>query len=253
MRQQVVAFYATALATGALVQVAAVPDQSITLATPFLYVPPKWNKLLYGAAFGSLGDTTRAQLQSPSLREMFFPDISPINATGSADNYFEYFDASRNPIQLQTGEQLGAFVQTSSAAELVTVVCILGDDKVTPSSGQSFPAFATATPTLVAGQWVNGALTFPQPLPAGDYDIIGMRAFGTGLTAARLVFVGESAQSRPGVFAQSTGLTMGQPMFRQGNNGTYGRFNNVTPPTVDHLGAVGAITSSFVFDLVKVA
>jgi hypothetical protein len=251
MGQQMLAYYATGLATGVLTQVAAVPDQSLTLNGSFIYVPPKYNKILYAAASGSAGTVTRAQLQSPSLREMYFPDISPITPTQSFDLFNMYYDCSRNPIQIQTAEQLGAFVQTASGAELCTVVVILGDDKVTTANGQAFTAFATATPTLVAGQWVNAALTFPQPLPAGDYDIIGMRASGAGLTAARLVFVGPSAVSRPGVLAQSSQLVAGQTFFRQGANGVLGTFNNVTPPTIDHLGAAGAITSSFFFDLVK--
>jgi hypothetical protein len=88
-------------------------------------------------------------------------------------------------------------------------------------------------------------------LPAGSYDIIGMRAVSTGAIAARLVIPG--FEWRPGVIAYDAVGDVELPRFRYGNAGVFGRFTHDSPPTVDFL-SVSADTSETVFlDVVKVA
>jgi hypothetical protein len=251
MSMHMIAYQQTGgFATGALVSVPSIVDPATASSGGGYLVPPKYNKVLYAACADVGGNVTRAQLQSPSLREVFFPDITPINLAGPFDLAKIYDDKSDSPMQLQTAEVLNFFIQTSVAGDSVTGLVILADDVQPDVKGKIYSIQATSTPTLVAGTWVNGPLTFNQPLPAGDYDIVGWRVSAAGLVAARLVFLGQSAVTRPGVLAQSTVGVAGDALFRNGYAGLFGTFNNVTPPSVDHIGAAGAITAFHTFDLI---
>jgi hypothetical protein len=252
MPQHMVAFFQNAgFTVNALTAIAPVADPTVNIQGTQLYVPTKYNKVLYAGVAEPAGLLVRAQLQSPSLRELYYPDIQPLSPTNSFDLFNMLIDQGSSPMELKISEPLAFYVSVSAAGGVPTALVILGDDKVNPVSGKIMSIYATSVPTLVAGTWVNGPLTFNQLLPVGDYDIVGWRAYGTGLTACRLVFIGASSVTRPGVFGQSTNATVGQPFFRQGYNGVYGTFNYITPPTVDHIGTAGAITCYHIFDLIK--
>ena len=101
---------------------------------------------------------------------------------------------------------------------------------------------------MSAGSWVNTALTFNSTLPSGTYQVVGMRAEGANLVAARLVFVG--GQFRPGVAAASAANLALFNRFRNGQIGVFGAFDVNQPPTLDCLGVTDT-SQEVVLDLIK--
>lgn len=254
MPLHLVAFAQSVLSSGTFQAINPVPDPTVNIQNPNLLVPDKYNQLASAAALvkgNSVG--TKAQFQSPSLRELFFPTIDPIILGSTFDGITDFWDQRDQPLPLVTNEGLNFFNDgggNGTTAQDVYGIAILTDAKIAPASGVTFSMRATSAAALVARTFVNAPLVFDQNLPVGNYDIIGMRAQGTGLVAARLVFIGPSSITRPGVPAQLGPSSEMVPMFRNGQAGLFGTFYSLTPPSVDCLGDTGT-AQQFIFDLVK--
>ena len=80
------------------------------------------------------------------------------------------------------------------------------------------------------------------------YQVVGFRAQGTNLVAARIVFVG--AAFRPGVPAEPNGQVENWEWTRDGQLGVLGQFDVDQPPTIDCLGATDT-SQVFTFDLIQ--
>lgn len=253
MTMHMVAFkQASLLAAPYLQALTPVPDPTVTENGTLLYVPDKYNQVIVAVAIALAGTGSRNYLESPSLREMFYPELVPFQVSGPSDNVGMVCDFRGNPIALVTNEGLQFFSDLNNAAVATTVygVVVLADGKTAPSAGKIFPIQATAAITQVAGAWVNGPITFSQTLPVGSYDIVGMRVSAAGLIAARLVFIGASAVTRPGVLG-STGFNYpGLGIFRMGQSGLFGTFDSTTPPSLEVLGG-GVTAQEIVLDLIK--
>ena len=91
--------------------------------------------------------------------------------------------------------------------------------------------------------------TFPVSLAAGKYQVVGMRANGTNLVAARLVFGNQGP--RPGCPAVNDEVDQDYPLFRDGKLGVWGEFTNSNPPTLDALGVTDTAQEVFL-DLIQV-
>ncbi len=192
----------------------------------------------------------RAQVQSPSLRTLANLDVEPlVNGLVFGSRPLSGFHPDV-AIPLVADESVNFFVQSDPAAAAIHRGYLwFGDGAQAPAKGSYFSMRATSAITLVTGQWVNGNLVFAQVLPTGRYQIIGMRATGTNLCAARLVF--PEQVPRPGVLAGNAVTDLSDEVFRRGNAGVYGEFDNTVPPTVDCLGTVDA-AQTYIFDLVRV-
>lgn len=246
------AFFEDADYADVLSNVAAVQDETITTSGDDVRVPPEL-PFIIGAAGLSNADTQfrRAQIASPSLRSLANLDIEPIINAIVFGSPPEVLFHPQRPIPVQPDESLNFLMQTDEAAGNANHYGLiwLADGPQQPVAGQMFSIRATAAVTLSAGVWVNGNLTFSQTLPAGRYQIIGMRARGTNLVAARLAFPG--GMWRPGVPAVNAIGDRDAQTFRFGHSGVFGEFTHTRPPTVDCLGVTDS-TQTFTFDLVKV-
>lgn len=235
---------------GVLTALDAVQDPSLTTSGDDIRVPKELQTII-GAA-SAIGNTAaaRAQISSPSLRAMVNLDIEPVINALVFGSFPEQLIHPDSPIPVVANESLNFNAQaTGGAATLNYGLCWLADGPQQPAKGAMFTVRATAGVTLAAGTWVNGNLTFSQTLPAGTYQVVGMRARGTNLVAARLVFPGY--QWRPGVAACNAIGNVDPWHFRWGNMGVFGQFENTTPPTVDCLGVTDS-AQTFYFDLIKV-
>lgn len=234
-----------------LTAINAVADQHITVSGTFIRVPTDLNKLMGYGVLMSSGGTQRAQIAAPSLRGLALMDFEPaVNALvwGSPP---EMTVKPRNPVQLVPTEGLEVYLRNDpAAAERQYALVLLSDGPVDPVEGPIFSVRGTTAISLSAGLWVNGAITFTQTLPAGKYRIVGMRALGTNLVAARLVFVG--GLYRPGVPAINAVGDLDNPFFRNGVLGDWGDFDALTPPTIDALGVTDT-TQTYIFDIQKIA
>ncbi len=245
-----VAFGQSVSANGVMTQINGVPDQSITVQVGDIRIPGFASQLVMVAVLSNDASAARAQLSSPSLRAMINDDIEPVIANKVFGSPIEPYWRGSRPIPLVVNESLNLFVQNAQAAAVLHYGLVwLADGPVAPVTGNVFSIRATSTVALVAATWVNGPLVFTQVLPYGQYQVVGMRARGTNLAAARLVFPG--AFNRPGVPACNVigGLDFDDARF--GNMGVFGQFDSTVPPTVDCLGDTDA-AQTYVFDLIKV-
>lgn len=249
-----VAYGESVTTAGTLQALTPVPDSTVTINGNHIYVPDKYNQLILAAAIvGGSSAFTEARAQSPSLREMFYPAITPLIQGSNFSGADPVTDYRYNPIQLVTNEGLDHYSDgggNGSTAQNPYGLHWLADGAIQEAKGNMLTMRATAAITNASNTWVNGALTFDQTLPVGDYDVVGMRAEGTGLIAARLNFIGASAVTRPGCIGVANGQTVIDDLFRFGNMGVWGTFNSITPPSVDCLGDSGS-AQVFYLDLIK--
>ena len=246
-----VAYYESVDPAGAFVNLNAVPDQHVFVSGDDIRVPYKLNHVIGSAvAINDLTVAPRARLESPSLRSFVNYDLQPIVnglVFGNPPEGILFPDA---PLVLTPDESLNLAVLSNPAAAVVHYGLVwLADGPQPPVKGAAFSVRATAAATLSAGLWVNSAVTFSQTLPAGKYQIVGMRAVGTNLVAARLVFIG--AAHRPGVAACNLAADNDHYLARRGGLGVFGEFDSNTPPSVDCLGVTDT-AQEFVFDIMRV-
>lgn len=245
------AYTGTEAASGTLNALTPVPDPTVTINTNDIQVPDKVNQLLLAAGIDASGaGTTENQLQSPSLREVFFPSLTPVQLGATFNGYERIYDLSQNPLQLKTNEGLEFWSDGGGTGPLrLNGLIWLGDGKVAQANGNMYTMRGTATVQQSATAWANGAITFGQTLPVGNYDIVGMRVEGTGLLAARLIFQGTSAVTRPGVPGVANAQSGQFEQFRFGRMGVFGSFASTNPPSLEVFGGTAAAQNVY-FDLV---
>lgn len=243
------AYYASVNSAGALAQLNAIAEQALAVNNNNIVVPSAVANLLAEAALSAQTSPLSAQVQSPTLRQLVNQDVGPVVSTLKFSAYYQLQWHGDNPRALSASEQLSFFLSATGGAAAGNYGLVwLGDGAIKPTSGKIFTVRCTAAAALAAGAWVNSVLTFPSILPAGTYQIVGMRAEGANLVAARLSFVGGGF--RPGVPAENGPTTQFFPDFRDGAMGVFGQFDQTQPPTVDCLGATDT-TQVIYLDLIK--
>lgn len=272
-----VAFYGARAGTVAPLNVAGLADTHVTVQGNNIIVPSPCNKLLAAycmsqATAGSL--TNIITLSSPSLRSTSLVDISNHNANGAVvaaaqipDNNAPFNDFTQAPIQLTSGEalQMLSAVDAAAVAENIFGIMFLTDGNITPITADRIETVIfDGQAAAVINTWSPTALVPRQALRAGSYAVVGMKATGTSMIAARLVFGNQGP--RPGIIATNSPVGAGgvgsfadsvdqmRGMFRYGRMGVFGTFTNVNPPQAEIICSVAdaAITQHFALDLIKI-
>lgn len=243
------AYYESIDGGGVLHNIAGIQDQALSVNGDNVRVPQELPMLAGAAALTAASTLTGAQVQSPSLRTLANPDISPVVNAVTFGDPPEIFDIFQNPQPLTPAEDLEFLINSDNTGATAEYgVVWLSDGNTQPVSGNIFTVKCTADITLAAGQWVNGNLTFTQTLPAGQYQVVGLRAEGTNLVSARLVFPGGGF--RPGVPAVNAVSDLDHSRFRNGMAGIFGTFTEDSPPTLDALGVTDT-SQTIYLDLIK--
>lgn len=233
-----------------LVNVAALADQHVRINGDDIIVPPEVSLIVGAYALGP--NLTRAQLVSPSLRRFLNYEIAPVDIAAEPVSPTPWIDLRDHPIPLDPEEALDAqAAEDGAGATRGTILVWLASEAVQPVAGDIRTVRVTNTTTLVANAWTNGALTFDQSLPAGEYAIVGARFVSAGLQAFRAVFVGY--QWRPGAIGYDTASEVEHEAFRMGKFGTWGTFRHNTPPTVDFLSNSADTSQTGELDLIKIS
>lgn len=228
----------------------AVNDQVLTVNGIDLRVPKTLSMLVGEACAINDASALRAQLQSPSLRATLNRDIELISLAKFLSSPQAEYMHGDDPVPLVGDESLNFFVQSDPAAAAIHYGLVwLADGPLKPISAPIYSVRWTAAAALAAGAWVNAPIVFSQVLPAGSYQIVGMRARSANLIAARCVFVGGGF--RPGIGAVQAVSAADFKYSRFGQMGVFGQFDNTTPPTVDFLGDTD-VAQFGIFDLIKV-
>ncbi len=249
-----VAWYQSVDPAGVTVQLNAVADQSVRVSGADIYCPPLQSCVaLAGGAESTVSPYMR--FSSPSQRRKTSTYINPLN-TGSAAavepaSPHAVADYRFNPIHLVAGEQLNMELNSNpAAAQIQWGVAWLADGPIKKAEGPIFSVRGTAAATLVAGTWSNSAITLTEDLPRGRYQVVGMSAISAGLIAARLVFIG--GVFRPGVLGSDATSDIPAKIFRSGNLGIFGEFEDTDQPSVDFLSVSADTAEEVILDLIQV-
>jgi len=248
-----VAYYESVTTAGTLQAITPVSDPTVTINSNAIQVPANYNKVTRVGSVTGSNQGTQVELQSPSLRELYFPDLFVGNLSTTFDNPFDFADLDMSPLQLITNEGLEYYSDAGgdgSTAQAVYGIVFFTDAPIVKATGKERTIRGTLAASASASAWASSQITFGQTIPVGNYDVVGMRVEGAGLVAARLVFVGPSGITRPGCLGNSDANAIGQPAFRHGNFGVLGTFNSTTPPSVEVLG--GSTSAQVIYlDLIK--
>lgn len=246
-----VAWYESIDPAGALVPIAAVPDDTVSVSGDDIDVPEAMGHVIMQAVLGNDASLARGQFQSPSLRSVANIDCEPIVAALVFGSPPEGIFHPRSPVQLTPTEAVNCYVESDPAAAAVHYgLLTFADGPSQAIEGQIHTVRATAAASLSAGAWVNSALTFSQTLPVGRYRVVGFRARGTNLVAARLNFIGQF--HRPGVPALNAIGDVDPWWTRYGRMGVFGEFHTNTPPSLDCLGVTDS-AQVVLLDLIRTA
>lgn len=247
------AFYASLAQNAAYAAIAAVPDGSLPQNSANQYILPENMRLL--AAHGQGVTTSRLQIQAPSLRNVAYPEIYPINqaARTAIPDQQKVQTYGDNGPRFLMNESVGVYgSENNTGASPTNVGLWLGGRFEPAPPGQIITLVATSTITLVDTRWTLGTLAFETVLGAGEYTVVGMEVISDNANYARLVFPGQ-VNYRPGVPVQDAyGDMTSRDPFRMGRMGVFGRFQFNAPPQVEVFGAAaGATAGTYFLDVIK--
>lgn len=190
------------------------------------------NNLNIFYAAGLNCDKCRAKITAPSLLDIGYPSIQPLETSspvfGSVMNFIDY------PIPILAEEAFGVQASnTNVGSKNLQFFLGVGQNQ---TKLDNLPELrwlrATSTTTTSAGVWAIGTMTFDDSLPVGNYDVyglIGIEVSGV-ILAARLVFPGQI--ERPGALVIS-GESIPPDKIFQGDLGVWGTFASFAPPTIE--------------------
>lgn len=238
-----------------LQNLAALADPQLFRSGDTLRVPAL-NKVF--GMFGGLGSgsTQIMQLVAPSLREIGNFLVTPTNGNADADVEPDDppvgVDLTEFPLELRRGENMTVEAQADTTAAAFTwLLLVMGDQLKPVPAGKMRTLRFTMANSLTARVWSNSDITATEELPEGEYAVIGMRAVGASVIAARLVPRGGDGW-RPGCIGGDTHGYQDHPMFRYGRLGEWLRFMHDNIPSVDFLTDLGDSDVDVFLDVVKV-
>lgn len=248
-----IAFYESTDQAAAFVALNGVPDPHVRVTGDDIQIP-SLNQVV--AVAGGVDTTVagRARLVAPSLRAKSNYMVAPLNGQAAAaqepDTPQAVVDLRGSPLILDFSEQLNfeAFANPL-VAQVQWGVVWLSDGPIVPITGAIFTVRATSATALVAGTWTNVALVFDEDLPRGKYTIVGFRPESAGMIAARLYLVGSAW--RPGALGCDLIGDLQHQMFRLGQLGIMGAFEDIEPPTVDALAVSADASQVYYLDLIQ--
>lgn len=232
----------------ALTALTPVPDGTVAISGNDIRVPKALTMVgAVAALINSAAATLRAELQSPSLRSVLNFDVSPINNGLIFGNIPRLSHVWNSPLQLVADEPLD-FLAQNGAAVMNRGIVWLTDGPPKPVQGKIYTVRATAAASMATATWVNSSLTFGQTLPAGHYQIVGVRSWSANGVVARLFPVGGTWRAGVPMLNSEDQWDIGS--FRFGNLGVLGEFDNTTPPSMDFLGVTDT-AQVVLLDLIK--
>lgn len=245
---QLMAYGESIAPNSALVNVAVIADDTVYTAGDDLRVPGGLPYLIGETGAIDATGAGRIQIQSPSLRRMANLDVAPFATGLTITNHRHINMHADSPLGLVPDESVEALVyNTETVAALHYVGLWFGDGPQVQVSGEIFTVRATASLTAIATAWVSSNLTFGTDLPVGNYNVVGMRVVETNGVFARLIFKGGTW--RPGCIVSPTVTQGDNSNFRRGALGVWGNFHTNAPPSMEFIGAAGAVTPEVYLDL----
>ena len=255
MTMHLAAYYQSVDPAAAYVQLAAIADSQLTVNSPRIQVPTL-NQVVLASAGAENAVAPLVRLVAPSLTAKWRHQLSPLNVAAAAAvlpmSPARIVDLRDDPLVLVPSEQLTAELNSNPvAAQIQWVLVWFADAKPAPVTGPIMTARATVANALVAGAWTLNTLTFDEQIPRGRYQVVGFRPMSTNMIAARLVIPG--AGYRPGALAAANISDVTGDIFRMGNLGVLGEFEDVDNLQVESLAAAAdaAAVQQYLVDMIQ--
>lgn len=249
---QISAFTASIPNTAADQQLIAVADGLIPTRDNALVVPPSMPRVMAIMFFGT--NLSVAKLKPASYRRFGDYWVLPYtNVSPSAGAQLSYVDLSDNPVAgppliLDPQEELPAYGQQGSAgAQQAYAAVIFSEASVKRHTGRFFTVRGTATQTLVPNTWSVVSPIMDTGLPAGRYNLVGMRVKSAGGLFFRAVIVQQF--NRPGAFCVQNDTSFEATNQRHGGWGLWGNFDHLTIPNVEIFSTTADTSETIWFDL----
>jgi hypothetical protein len=220
------------------------------------YVVPSLNQCVGEYAFhgtaAAAGSVTLAQFQSPSLRSLLLKDVSRAHDSNTVLNERMIEMHLQDPIVLAVNELAEFWLANGALASAYGYGAVwLADGPLAKVSGNIQTVACTTSFTPTVNVWSLGTITITQSLPAGQYNVVGMRVISAATAGiARLVFVG--GIWRPGCPITTTIMTPDLDAFNHGNMGVWGTFPHNTPPSLEVCEVAAVANPAVYLDLIKV-
>ncbi len=241
------AFFDATSSTVANTQIAAVPDNVLTIRNANLF--PDVNMRLLAAYIGATAIAT-GRLVTASWRTITPPSIIPPSATFLPGGNPSIADYRSSPLLIPGGQELSAEGSDAAGTTVIAAVISIQERPAPTPAGDIFTIRAVATATMVVGAWTNAPLTFGDTLPPGRYAIVGALAVSATCIGFRLRIPGELF--RPGGIGVAT-LGLVPPKFQtKGAMGNWGEFPNDTLPECELLCSAADTALTLFLDLIKV-
>lgn len=243
-----VAAYRGAVGAGlANVDIPAVQDGQLTISNSH-FVLPKNAQLMW--AFGVGTGLSRLRLNTPKMRYVGLPSLTPINTGTTVPSPMNLADMTEAMVLLDTIDEIAIEASSTDAGSQTMTAIVAFSFGVRPAPAMPvFRVRGTTAITQAAGTWVNGGVTLDQTIPRGTYAIVGLDTVGANCLASRLVFSGYGF--RPGVIARNSVNAIKNPLFDSNRMGVFGTFDSINFPTVDVFANGSGSTQEHFFDLVR--
>lgn len=224
------------------------------------------------SAFGVSAHLENLQFQAASFLPLPYTTVSPNNKGTAAESPPRFWDFTPKYKALRPTEFFNLYgSQTSGGSETVTAFVQFTDNNrqaappiaTAPSvngNGMLTIAHATAATTLTANAWSQVTPIFDQPLPAGQYALVGVRAVSATALAFRIAPVVEPLW-RPGGVACQSADQLDAPNQRYINPqtgkisdwGVWVTFFQNTAPFVQFWATSADTAEDMWFDLIKIS
>lgn len=249
-------YYQSVDPAGAFVQLAALADSQITVNTPRIQVPPL-NQVIAIAGGAESVTIPNMRLVSPSILTKYRQYVVPLNTAVAGPSLpmspHRVVDLRDDPLILVPSEQLTAELLSNPAAvQPQWCLVLFSDGKPAPVSGPVYTGRAVVANALVVGAWTLNTLVFVDQLPRGRYQIVGFRPTSVNMIASRIIVPGSTW--RPGALASVNNTDVAHDMWRSGNLGVWGEFEDVDNLQIESLGAVAdaAAIQEYYVDMIQV-
>jgi len=200
--------------------------------------------------------------QAPSMLPFPYPTLDANNRGTAFESPPRIHDFSSSPILLNPTEEFDIFAsQNSGGSETEYIACLFSNgQRNPPPAGKFFSVHWTAATTLTAAGWTQVAPSFDAALPAGQYALIGARAFSATAKFFRL-FPAQAPLWRPGGVAVQTYDQLDPPQQRgeaylnmpNSQWGTWLTFFQNVPPQCEFFATSADTAEEGFYDLVQIS
>lgn len=230
--------------------------------------------LTYLMALAGVGpNLVHVRAQSPSMLPFPYNAYSPNNRGGGFESPPRIWDLSTAPLPLKMTEELDIFATQNSGGNETEYILVFFSDgqKTAPAAtpnpagivlnnmmpGRVFTVHSATTTTVVGGAWTQVVPALDQTLPAGQYALLGARAYSASGLFFRM-YPQIQPLWRPGGLAVQAYDAMDPPnqrFFQQGSASTGGwgqwlTFYQNTVPKVEFFCLNNDTAQELWFDLI---